>query len=74
MDRNPDRHPEPQRFFYSVVFCVCFRTYCRVLIQDKGLDLFVEKLKVAMEKQLVLGDGFDDGITQGALINKSQYR
>ena len=43
-------------------------------MQDNVHDLFVEKLKAAMEKQLVLGDGFDDGVTQGPLINKSQYR
>eukprot|EP00092_Neocalanus_flemingeri_P014165 GFUD01015283.1.p1 GENE.GFUD01015283.1~~GFUD01015283.1.p1 ORF type:complete len:536 (-),score=199.14 GFUD01015283.1:218-1747(-) len=45
----------------------------RVLVQDKVHHLFVEKLKAAMESQLVLGDGFADGVTQGPLINKSQH-
>ena len=46
----------------------------RVLVQNDVHDLFVEKLKAAMEKQLVLGDGFAEGVTQGPLINKSQHR
>jgi len=45
----------------------------RVLVQDKIHDQFVEKLKAAMSKQIVLGDGVSQGVTQGPLINKSQF-
>jgi len=45
----------------------------RVLVQDTVHDSFVEKLRVAMEEQLVLGDGAQPGVTQGPLINTSQY-
>eukprot|EP00090_Calanus_glacialis_P038179 TRINITY_DN6672_c0_g1_i1.p1 TRINITY_DN6672_c0_g1~~TRINITY_DN6672_c0_g1_i1.p1 ORF type:complete len:498 (+),score=139.20 TRINITY_DN6672_c0_g1_i1:130-1494(+) len=45
----------------------------RVLVQESVHDVFVEKLQEAMEKQLVLGDGFAEGVSQGPLINKSQY-
>ena len=47
---------------------------CRVLVQASVHDAFVEKLQEAMEKQLVLGDGFAEGVSQGPLINKSQYK
>ena len=46
----------------------------RVLVQESVHDVFVEKLQEAMEKQLVLGDGFAEGVSQGPLINKSQYK
>ena len=46
----------------------------RVLVQESVHDAFVEKLQAAMEKQLVLGDGFAEGVSQGPLINKSQYK
>ena len=46
----------------------------RVLVQDTVHDSFVEKLRVAMEEQLVLGDGAQPGVTQGPLINTSQYK
>ena len=46
----------------------------RVLVQESVHDAFVEKLQDAMEKQLVLGDGFAEGVSQGPLINKSQYK
>jgi acyl-CoA reductase-like NAD-dependent aldehyde dehydrogenase len=45
-----------------------------VLVQESVHDAFVEKLQEAMEKQLVLGDGFAEGVSQGPLINKSQYK
>jgi len=45
----------------------------RVLVQEDVHDIFVEKLRVAMEEQLVLGDGAHQGVTQGPLINTSQY-
>jgi len=44
----------------------------RVLVQESIHDEFVEKLKIEMNK-LVLGDGFIDGVTQGPLINKTQF-
>jgi succinate-semialdehyde dehydrogenase/glutarate-semialdehyde dehydrogenase len=45
--------------------CVCAN---RILVQDKIYDAFAEKLgkKVA---GLKVGNGFDDGVTQGPLIN-----
>ena len=46
----------------------------RVLVQESVHDAFVEKLQVAMESQLLLGDGFAEGVSQGPLINKSQYK
>lgn len=45
----------------------------RVLVQESVHDAFVAKLKAAMEK-LVLGDGFQEGVTQGPLINQSQFK
>jgi len=45
----------------------------RVLVQESIHDVFVDKLKNAIEQQLVLGDGFTEGVSQGPLINKSQY-
>lgn len=44
----------------------------RVLVQESVLDEFVDKLKTAMDK-LVLGDGATEGVTQGPLINQSQF-
>ena len=46
----------------------------RVLVQDTVHDSFVEKLRVAMEEHLVLGDGAKPGVTQGPLINAVQYK
>ena len=46
----------------------------RVLVQEAVHDIFVEKLRVAMEEQLVLGDGAHQGVTQGPLTNTSQYK
>lgn len=45
--------------------CVCVN---RFLVQDGVHDAFVEKLKTAIEN-LKVGDGFEDGVTQAALIN-----
>ena len=47
---------------------------CRVLVQEGVHNAFVEKLQAAMESQLVLGDVFAEGVSQGPLINKSQYK
>jgi len=44
----------------------------RVFVQDSVHDAFIEKLKVAVSK-IRLGDGFDEGVTQGPLINKAQF-
>ena len=46
--------------------CVCAN---RLLVQDKVYDAFAEKLAARMAK-LKLGSGFDDGVTQGPLINE----
>ncbi len=46
--------------------CVCAN---RFLIQDKIHDEFVDKLAFAVE-QLKLGDGLEEGVQQGPLINE----
>ena len=46
---------------------------CRVLVQDSVAEEFTEKLRVAMEQQLVLGDPTQPGVTVGPLINASQH-
>ncbi len=47
--------------------CVCTN---RILVQESVHDAFVEKLSVAVD-QLRLGDGFEEGVTTGPLINHS---
>lgn len=44
----------------------------RVLVQESVVDEFVAKLSAAMDK-LVLGDGLADGVSQGPIINQSQF-
>jgi succinate-semialdehyde dehydrogenase/glutarate-semialdehyde dehydrogenase len=46
--------------------CVCAN---RILVQDKVYDAFAEKLSQRIAK-LKVGDGFDDGVTQGPLITE----
>jgi len=46
--------------------CVCAN---RIYVQDKVYDEFAKKLIAAVEK-LKVGDGFEQGIQQGPLINK----
>ncbi|HWA30178.1 MAG TPA: NAD-dependent succinate-semialdehyde dehydrogenase [Rhizomicrobium sp.] len=46
--------------------CVCAN---RILVQDKVYDAFAEKLAARIAK-LKVGDGFEDGVTQGPLINE----
>jgi len=46
--------------------CVCAN---RLLVQDGVYQAFAEKLAARMAK-LKLGSGFDDGVTQGPLINE----
>ena len=41
-------------------------------IQESVVDEFVAKLSAAMDK-LVLGDGLADGVSQGPIINQSQF-
>jgi len=45
----------------------------RVLVQDSVAEEFTEKLRLAMEQQLVLGDPTQPGVTVGPLINASQH-
>lgn len=45
--------------------CVCVN---RIYVQDRVHDAFVEKL-VARVRQLLIGNGLVDGVTQGPLIN-----
>ncbi|MFM0207568.1 NADP-dependent succinate-semialdehyde dehydrogenase [Paraburkholderia sediminicola] len=47
--------------------CVCTN---RFYVHDKVYDAFTEKLRVAVE-QLKVGNGTDDGVTQGPLINEA---
>ena len=49
--------------------CVCAN---RILVQDGVFDAFAEKL-VAAVKQLKVGNGADDGVTIGPLINDAAY-
>jgi succinate-semialdehyde dehydrogenase/glutarate-semialdehyde dehydrogenase len=44
--------------------CVCAN---RILVQDKVYDAFAEKFAARIAK-LKVGDGFEDGVTQGPLI------
>ena len=53
---------------------LCLVGIFSVLVQESVHDGFVEKLQEAMESQLVLGDLFAEGVSQGPLINKSQYK
>jgi succinate-semialdehyde dehydrogenase/glutarate-semialdehyde dehydrogenase len=46
--------------------CVCAN---RILVQDKIYDAFAEKL-AARVKVMKVGDGTEDGVTQGPLINE----
>jgi succinate-semialdehyde dehydrogenase/glutarate-semialdehyde dehydrogenase len=50
--------------------CVCAN---RLLVQDGVYDAFAEKLKVAVEA-LKVGNGMEDGVTQGPLINADALR
>lgn len=50
--------------------CVCAN---RFLVQSGVHDQFVEKLAEAMGK-LKLGDGFEEGVTQSALINRAAVK
>jgi len=47
--------------------CVCAN---RIYVQDGVYDAFAEKMAVAV-KALKVGDGFEDGVSQGPLINEA---
>jgi succinate-semialdehyde dehydrogenase/glutarate-semialdehyde dehydrogenase len=49
--------------------CVCAN---RILVQDTVFDAFAEKL-VAAVKELKVGNGADDGVTVGPLINSAAF-
>ena len=46
--------------------CVCAN---RLLVQDGVYDAFAEKLAVAVSEQLKVGNGLEDGVSQGPLID-----
>jgi len=45
----------------------------RVLVQESVADIFLEKLRAAMEAELVSGDPTQPGVTIGPLINQAQH-
>jgi len=45
----------------------------RVFVQSGIHDKFVAKLKETVEKTMVLGDGMDQGVNQGPLVNEAQF-
>lgn len=48
--------------------CVCAN---RIYVQEGVYEAFAKKLVAAMEAQLKVGDGTEDGVTQGPLIDAS---
>lgn len=48
--------------------CVCVN---RFLVHDSVYDEFARKLSAAVEKQLKVGNGLEDGVAQGPLINQA---
>jgi len=46
----------------------------RIFVHDHVYDAFVEKLESAIRQHIVLGDGLDEQVTQGPLINKAQWK
>jgi len=47
--------------------CVCSN---RILVQEEVYDAFAAKLMAAVRSSLVLGNGMDDGVTTGPLIDE----
>jgi len=45
----------------------------RIMVQAGIYDQFLVKLKQVVESSIVLGDGMDQGVNQGPLINKNQF-
>src|SRR3546814_15146028 len=80
MRRRPPRSTRTDTFFpYTTLFlsmiskyrntgqtCVCAN---RLLVHDKVYDAFAAKL-VEATRRLKTGQGFEDDVTQGPLINK----
>ncbi|XP_060078481.1 succinate-semialdehyde dehydrogenase, mitochondrial-like [Ylistrum balloti] len=54
------------KFRVSGQTCVCAN---RILVQEGIYDKFVQKVAETMDRELKVGDGFEDGTTQGPLIN-----
>ncbi|MCB1862789.1 MAG: NAD-dependent succinate-semialdehyde dehydrogenase, partial [Gammaproteobacteria bacterium] len=48
--------------------CVCVN---RFLVHDSVYDTFARKLSAAVERQLKVGNGLEDGVAQGPLINQA---
>ncbi|KAM4688763.1 succinate-semialdehyde dehydrogenase, mitochondrial [Discoglossus pictus] len=55
------------KFRNSGQTCVCSN---RFLVQKGVYDEFVKKLSALMSKELRVGNGFEEGVTQGPLINE----
>jgi succinate-semialdehyde dehydrogenase / glutarate-semialdehyde dehydrogenase len=51
--------------------CVCSN---RILVQENVYDVFAQKLLAAVKSSLVLGDGMDEGVTTGPLIDEKAAR
>lgn len=51
--------------------CICTN---RIFVQDEIHDEFVKKFSIAMEKQLIVGDGFKSESTIGPLINQQAVK
>lgn len=51
--------------------CVCVN---RIYVQDEVYEAFSTKLVAAVQKIFVVGNGFDEGVNQGPLINESAVR
>ena len=51
--------------------CVCSN---RILVQEGVYDTFAQKLTAAVKSSLVLGNGMDEGVTTGPLIDEKAAR
>lgn len=51
--------------------CVCAN---RFIVQEGVYDVFAEKLVQAVQEQLKVGNGFDEGVNQGPLIDLNAVR
>ncbi|QFT32527.1 Glutarate-semialdehyde dehydrogenase DavD [Labrenzia sp. THAF82] len=70
-DADLDRAVEgaiASKFRNSGQTCVCAN---RIYVQAGVYDTFAEKLKAAMSDQLKVGNGLEDGTTQGPLISEA---
>ncbi|XP_075441701.1 succinate-semialdehyde dehydrogenase, mitochondrial isoform X2 [Ascaphus truei] len=55
------------KFRNSGQTCVCTNKF---LVQEGIHDIFVQKLSELIKKELHVGNGFEEGVTQGPLINE----